>query len=108
MTYQPSRETTLANGRITIGCISAEARDLLDDILENCPADIRNDETTDRFLEWLDSSGLIRTAFDVEQLQQADKQWCDRMAANNLKRQDAVYGCAYWLVRYSGMVEPNT
>ena len=108
MTYQGSREIKLEDSPVTLSCISREARDLMDDILEQCPPDIRKDQTTDRFLTWLHGSGLIRTAFTVEQLQQADQQWCDRMAEIvDIKRQDVVYGCTYWLVRYSGMIEPS-
>lgn len=105
MNYQGSNETAVSN-RITLTCITPEARDLLDTILERCPADVR-EGGSDRFLEWLHGSGLIRTAFTVEQLQQADRQWVARMASVGTQRKDHVYGCAYWLVRYSGMVEPN-
>jgi hypothetical protein len=97
MTHQGCNETEVMNVRLTR--ISAEARSLLDKILLDCPTDIRNNTTATRFLCWLHGSGLIRTAFTVEQLQQADQQWRDRMSSLGIKRQDAIYGCAYWLVR---------
>ena len=97
MNYQGSSDRKLAQGTILLTCISSEARNLMDAILDQCPPDIRDDETTDRFLVWLHGSGLIRTAFTAEQLQQADQQVCKRMDEMDLKREDVIYGCTYLL-----------
>src|SRR5689334_24475351 len=57
-------------GNITLGCISPEARDLLDHIMA----------------EW-------------------EKHKAERRKVT--KSRTTIYGFAYWLVRWSGLVEPN-
>ena len=103
--YQGSRDVVVGQSGITLTCISPDARDLLDLIVEQCPPDIRQGDS-ERFLEWLHDSDLIVTPFNVEQLKEADRQWRDRMTVMGLSQKDVVYGCAYWLIRCSGMVQP--
>jgi len=57
-------------GNITIGCISPEARDLLDTVME----------------QW-------------------EEHYKD-LKANNPNHEPSYYGFAYWLIRWSGLVQP--
>jgi hypothetical protein len=102
--YQGSRE--LHVGDVTIGCISPLGNNLLDSIVENCPADIK-EGSIDRFLEWVYGSNLIDTPFTLDQIKEVEQQWRNHIIANGLEKYYSVYGCSYWLVRYSGLVQPK-
>lgn len=60
-------------GPVTVGCISPEARDLLDGIMD----------------EWREH-------------------WKNLPADHRPRNPDDVNGFAYWLVRWSGLIQPNT
>lgn len=90
---------------ITLSCIAPEARDLLDRIIEAVPNSLQDSTTAEPFIRWLiEESQLVESPASVEEIIQADLNQQALQSEVSIPRKDQVYGCAYWLVRWSGLI----
>ena len=95
--------TTQVVPGITLTCMAAECKDALDSAMELCPHADRLASIPDGFLHWLLQSRIVTTPFDAEAILEEWAIWLERLKQIRCP-EDVVYSFAYWLIRYSGLV----